>query len=102
MPSSPNKEDYESLFNDIFGVEVGWSKMSKTDLEALAEIFTNPELLAERLVSESKEPGDHRILHGRIIEGITVGLIDTAMEHKGPLVSAIRRAVSRKLEENLK
>lgn len=46
------KEDYEKVFNDLLGMEIKWSKLSKEELVQIAMLFENPELLMKKLVPE--------------------------------------------------
>jgi len=44
-----SKEEYGKLFNQILGVEVDWTKMSKEELASLATVFANPEIILNKL-----------------------------------------------------
>lgn len=44
------KEDYEKVFNDLLGMDIKWSKLSKEELVQLAVYFDNPEILMKKLI----------------------------------------------------
>jgi hypothetical protein len=47
--SKSKKLDYEKLFNEIFGTNIKWSKLSIEELTQLATVIANPEPLIRRL-----------------------------------------------------
>ena len=46
------KEDYERVFNDLLGIEIKWSKLSKEELVQLGVFFDNPEILIKKLMPD--------------------------------------------------
>jgi len=51
----PTKQEYEELFNKIFGTDIRWSKLSKDELAQLAAVLANPDSLIKRLEEYSKK-----------------------------------------------
>ena len=49
------KEDYEKVFNDLLGIEIKWSKLSKEELVQLAMLFDNPEILIKKLMPDPQK-----------------------------------------------
>jgi hypothetical protein len=43
------KEVYERLFNEVFGTNIRWSKLTLEELTQLATVLANPEPLIKRL-----------------------------------------------------
>ena len=41
------KKEYEALFNELFGVEIRWSKLPLEDLEVLAQAITSQEFCSK-------------------------------------------------------
>jgi len=74
------KEDYERLLNQLLGLDIRWSKLSKEELSALATLFSSPRELARRLGLKT----DRNILRRRFIDILdNLGL-------KGPFVTFLR------------
>jgi len=45
----PSKKEYETVFNQILGTEMEWSRMTKEDLAVLAHILNHPKELCFKL-----------------------------------------------------
>lgn len=45
----PTKVEYEEILNEALGVDVRWRKLSKRELEEIAEVLSKPEELLKRL-----------------------------------------------------
>jgi len=58
----PSKKDYERIFNQLWGVDVKWSKLTKEELAQLAAIWSDPYIIARKLglkvISEDESPRD--------------------------------------------
>lgn len=82
-----SKAEYERIFNELFGVSVRWSRLSKEELAQLAVVFTNPEILLEKLGYTEKLRN----------EAVRQKLINTAQEfiqsYDGPLINALRNVI---------
>ena len=55
----PSKKDYERIFNQLWGVDVKWSKLTKEELAQLAAIWSDPYVIAKKLglkVVEEESP----------------------------------------------
>jgi hypothetical protein len=78
-----SKEDYEKLFNEIFGTSIRWSKLSYAELTQLATVLANPEPLIKKLMSHKEEPT------GNVIEALRTLL--SAIDYEGPIINLLRR-----------
>ena len=84
----PSKSEYERIFNELLGVDIKWSKLSKHELAQLAILFNNPELLAKRLglkLSEDK-------IKGTLVD-ILLDITDEV--EGGPIIKGIRKLLGR-------
>lgn len=52
---TPNKEEYEKVFNSLLGTDIKWRKLSKEELAQLAVLFDNPEILIKKLIPPSSK-----------------------------------------------
>ncbi|MEM1672344.1 MAG: hypothetical protein QXT86_09880 [Archaeoglobaceae archaeon] len=80
------KNEYEELFNKVFGVQVKWSRLSCEELIQIATVLFNPGDLIRRLKSISPET---RTKEEKIIEGIK--LMIEGIDRKGPIISTLKR-----------
>lgn len=80
------KNEYEELFNKVFGVHVKWSRLSCEELIQIATVLSNPGDLIRRLKSISPET---RTKEEKIIEGIK--LMIEGIDRKGPIISTLKR-----------
>jgi hypothetical protein len=78
-----SKEDYEKLFNEIFGTSIKWSKLSMHELTQLATVLANPEPLIKKLMSNKGEPS------GNVIEALRTILSN--IDYEGPIINMLRR-----------
>jgi hypothetical protein len=88
--SKAKKEMYEKLFNEIFGTQIGWSKLSLEELTQLATVLANPETLIKKLGGVPKEEATL----SPFVEMVKRFLY----EYEGPIVKLIRRYVLGKRE----
>lgn len=95
MPAK--KEDYEKIFNKIFGLQIQWSKLNLEDLIQLAVLFNNPSLLLEKLgVEAQKEVGRKRLVEVGV-DWLT-DLIESA-QWDGPLIQLARKTFGTEKEK---
>jgi len=78
-----SKEEYEKLFNEIFGVSIKWSKLSIQELTQLATILANPESLIKKLGGCKEEKVS------RAVEALRTILEN--FEYEGPILNLVRR-----------
>jgi hypothetical protein len=83
----PSKEEYKRIFNELLGVNVGWEKLNKEELASLAAIFSNPEVLLEKL-GVKRDPKE------KVAEGLT----ELAMAWEGPLIRLLKSLAERRKE----
>jgi hypothetical protein len=84
------KEMYEQLFNEIFGTNIKWGRLSLEELTQLATVLANPEPLIRRLGGvPSEEAGATAFVNlvRRILEG-----------REGPLMRLVKRFLKREGE----
>lgn len=84
--SKCKKNEYEDLFNKVFGVQVKWSRLSCEDLIQLATVLSNPGDLIRRLKTISPEA---KTKEEKILEGIK--LVIEGLDRKGPIISTLKR-----------
>lgn len=89
MPAK--KEDYEKIFNKIFGTNIKWSKLSLEELMELAVLFNHPEVLYEKLGVEAKQEMGRK----RLVE-VGVDVLTEAVEKSkwdGPLIQLAKKVL---------
>jgi len=77
----PTKREYEEFLNELLGLEVKWSKLSKEELAAIATLFSNPAALLERLGYSTPD---------RIRDELVQRATDRILSGRGPLITLIR------------
>jgi len=79
----PSKEEYEKIFNEIFGTSIRWSRLSKEDLAQLAAVLANPDALIRRL---GGIPASHS---SAIMIDVAKKLL-RRVQHEGPVVKLLK------------
>jgi hypothetical protein len=81
---------YEQLFNEIFGTNIKWGRLSLEELTQLATVLANPEPLIKRLGGLPTEEAAATTL---------VGLVKRVLEgREGPLMRLAKRFLKREGE----
>jgi len=65
MPRKASKDDFEKIFNKLFGTNIKWTKLSRDELIELATVLNHPEIFLARLGVE-KEELQSRVLGDRL------------------------------------
>jgi len=78
-----SKEDYEKLFNEIFGTSIKWSKLSSSELAQLATVLANPEPLIKKLMGHKEEKSS------KAFEALKTILEN--LEYEGPIINMLKR-----------
>jgi len=85
------KEMYEKLFNEIFGTDIRWSKLSHEELVQLATVLANPEPLIKRLGGvPASEVG-----HATLVEVVK----KIVSSYEGPLISLLKKYLTKEGEK---
>jgi len=79
------KEMYEKLFNEIFGTNIKWSKLSIEELTQLGTILANPEPLIKRLGGVPKDEAGTTTLVEMVKRIIS--------EYNGPIIRLIKKYI---------
>lgn len=92
MSKKPSKEDFERIFNELFGTHIKWGKLSRDELVELATILNHPEVILGKLGVDTDE------FKGSLIKGklLDAGkdLVSTWLEMwDGPLARLARRVL---------
>jgi len=101
MPKKTSKEDFERIFNELFGTHIRWSKLSRDELVELATVLNHPEIILNRL-GIKKEELRTRILGERLID-LGKDFAKTWLEiWDGPFAQFAREVLGRKKKEAVK
>lgn len=90
-----SKTDYEAAFNEVLGLDIKWSKLSKEELAQLAVIFNYPEILAEKLGFEVTVSKTSSAMRRKFIDGLFTGLVEKVESYDGPIVSKLREVLEK-------
>ncbi len=55
MPKKVSKTDFEKIFNELFGTNIQWSKLSRDELVELATVLNHPAIFLAKLGVEQDE-----------------------------------------------
>lgn len=87
MPAK--KEDYEKIFNKIFGTDIKWSKLNLEDLIQLATLFNSPEILISRLGGKIEK----QVTRKRLVN-VGVEMLEEIIDKwEGPLATLYKKLV---------
>jgi len=88
------KEMYEKLFNEIFGTDIRWSKLSIEELTQLATILANPEPLIRRLGG---------VPMAEVGQTTLVEIVKRVLSsYEGPIISMLKKYLSKEAKGEAK
>ena len=90
----PTKEEYNSLFNKLFGLDLDWTRMKKEDLAQFAVQLSHPEVFLENLGVSSEVHKEESKRQKGFLREIKDELVDNWKP--GALVTALRKFVEDK------
>lgn len=90
-----SKEEYEKLLNEIFGVNVKWSKLSLEELIQIATVLANPDSLIIRLGGIPKSSMEAEVVNR--VRGFL-----RSFSYEGPLIKILKRAFGVEDEEEVR
>lgn len=94
----PTKQEYETTFNELFELDIVWSKLNKEELAQLAIIFAHPEILLKKLgIDENFEDGYPPLIL-KLKESLFTSILEKVENYDGPIVSKLREATKKTLK----
>lgn len=88
-----SKKEYSKIFNELLGIEVNWTKLSKEELAVLSTIFAYPDVLLSKLGGSDKFKTD--AVRDKFIDTA----IDVIQDYDGPIISILRKALTKEKEK---